>query len=358
MMDRWKKAVKEFIPQPAKRAIRSTAQLAQTIACRPRGYGSFLWNACSEGSPSGRARGWPVSITLEPANVCNLRCPVCETGAGTLGRPPQRMRYADFVTLLDKVGPTANHLMFYFMGEPFLNPDAYKMIRYARNMGLYVTTCTNGEPVDSEALYASGVNHVAFQIGGIRQETHERYRVRGRLEKVLDNLSRYLGEIKAKGRRPGEHEVELGFIVMKHNEEEAERFRAWAEGLGIDRATVVEPCVRTVEQGRELLPEDDRYWLYDRREFEDQGHLVPKRVVKENSCPWLYHSMTIQVNGDVVPCCRDTGGNSVVGNLLEQELDEIWNGERLRAFRRKVYTSQSTVTLCDLCPGYGWPLLR
>lgn len=350
--------LKALLPPPVKQVARSALQTVRLLLHRPRGYDSFLRNACSEGAPSGRARGWPVSITIEPANVCNLRCPVCETGAGRLRRPPQLMRYADFVAILDKVGPTANHLMFYFMGEPFLNPEAYRMIRYAREMGLYVTTCTNGEALDPRALYQSGINHVSFQIGGLCQETHERYRVRGHLDRVLENLSGYLDEIGAHGRSPGEHEVEVGFIVMKHNEGEVDAFPAWAGRLGVDRATVIAPCVRTVEQGRALLPQDDRYWLYDRPEFEAQGRLVARRAVAPHACPWIYQAITIQANGDVVPCCRDACGDLVVGNLVAQGLGEVWNGERLRAFRCQVYDPRRGVQLCHLCPGYGRPTLR
>ena len=99
------------------------------------------------------------------------------------------MSYGDFVKIMDKVGPRANHLMFYFMGEPFLNREAYRMIRYARDMGIHVTSCTNGDPVEPLALYESGINHISFQIGGVTQQSHQVYRRSSDLSRFFDNLT-------------------------------------------------------------------------------------------------------------------------------------------------------------------------
>jgi radical SAM protein with 4Fe4S-binding SPASM domain len=297
--------------------------------------------------------GNPVSITIEPTNICNLHCPVCETGANILGRKPQMMTFEEFVKIIDKVGRGANHVMFYYMGETFLNKEVYRMIRYTRDMGLYVMTCTNGDVVDPEKLYESGINLISFQIGGMTQETHSIYRVNSDLSRVMDNLSRYLEIIRLRGRKPSEHQVELGFIVMRHNEDEVEEFLKMADRIGVDRKRIISPCVRTPEQGYKFLPKSDDYWIYDREKFERAGILQPKKKFPDNSCPWLYYSITIQVDGNVVPCCRDPHGHHIVGNLLEQPLEEVWNGPKLRSFRSAVFTKQTEVEICQLCPGEG-----
>jgi radical SAM protein with 4Fe4S-binding SPASM domain len=348
-----KKKLRKILPLRLRMQGITWLRIAQAIYRRPRGYRNFLPSTISQMSGSTKAFGQPVSITIEPTNICNLRCPVCETGANILERKPQMMRYEEFVKIIDKVGPGANHLMFYYMGEPFLNKEAYRMIRYARNMGLYVMTCTNGDVVDPQRLYESGINLVSFQIGGVTQKTHSIYRINSNLSRVMDNLSRYLEIIHSHGRNPGEHQVELGFIVMRHNEGEVEEFLKMADKIGVDRKNVINPCVRTLQQGRDLLPRSDDYWIYERERFEREGRLIPKRLYPKNSCPWLYYSITVQVDGNVVPCCRDPHGRQIVGNLLEQSLEEVWNGPKLRAFRRSVFTKQAEVDICQLCPGEG-----
>lgn len=231
------------------------------------------------------------------------------------------------------------------------------MIRYARDMGLYVMTCTNGDVLDPESLYESGINLISFQIGGVTQETHSIYRVNSDLSEVIGNLSRYLEIIRLRGRKPMEHHVELGFIVMRHNEGEIEEFSKMAEDIGVDRKNIISPCVRTPQQGHDFLPQSDAYWIYDRERLEQEGCLMPKKRYPKNSCPWLYYSITIQVDGNVVPCCRDPHGRYIVGNLLEQSLDEVWNGSELREFRQAVFSNQAGVDICRLCPGEGLPPL-
>ncbi len=349
--------IARHLPAPARRGLGRVWDAGGILRRRPPGWINYLLSSLSEALHTGRAWGRPVSITLEPTNVCNLRCPVCETGSGVLGREPAMMPYDTFVTLLDKVGPGANHLMFYFMGEPFLNPDAYRMVRYARGMDLYVTTCTNGEAVDPEGLYDCGINHTSFQIGGVTQDTHTVYRRGGDLQSELDVLKRYLALVEAHGRRPGEHQVELGFILMKHNEHEVQAFHALARNLGVDRAVVISPTVRTPEQADAFLPADEAYWLFDRQAFERRRELVPKTRLPPNVCPWLYFAITIQVDGTVVPCCRDACGTHVVGNLLEEPLEAVWNGGAMRAFRRQVYTDRAAECLCRRCGAYGAPAM-
>jgi radical SAM protein with 4Fe4S-binding SPASM domain len=303
---------------------------------------------------SKRIAARPMNITIEPTNVCNLRCPVCETGTGILGRPKAFMSYEQFKIIIDKIAPHTNTLMFYYMGEAFLNKSAYDMIRYAKGKGIpFVTTCTNGDVIDPDKLVASGIDEVSFQIGGITQETHQIYRVGSRLDRVLENLRETVRQRDA--HRPG-MAINCGFILMKHNEHEVEDFLALMKKIQVDAALIVDPCVRTLAQARDFLPRDQSHWFYDPEAFE-RGILKPK-VVPENDCPWIYYSLAIQVNGDVVPCCRDATGDFVMGNLLRQDLDQIWNGEKFQNFRAKLLHSQGSISICRLCSGHGVSAIR
>ena len=258
------------------------------------------------------------------------------------------MPFDTFKTILDKVSPHTNTLMFYFMGEPFLNKDAYQMIRYAKDEGIpWVTTCTNGDAVNPIKLIESGIDEVFFQIGGMCNETHGIYRINSNFDRVMSRLKE---TINLRRERSSALRINCGFILMKHNEHEVEQFKQTMTELGVDEAQVIDPCVRTVEQGHKYLPTDRKHWIYDEGEFK-QGRLVPKYLA-HNSCPWIYYSLTIHVNGNVVPCCRDPRGEEVVGNLLEQDLDQVWNSEKMQNFRDRLHQNQGQINICRLCPSY------
>jgi radical SAM protein with 4Fe4S-binding SPASM domain len=314
-----------------------------------RGAGDYLHSTFSLIQRSPYISGRPVNVTIEPTNVCNAKCPVCETGAAILGREKGFMKLEQFQTIIDKIASHTNTLMFYFMGEPFLNKSAYDMIRYAKEKRIpFITSCTNGDMVNPEKLVESGIDEINFQIGGLTHESHAKYRAGSNLDKIIENLRE---TVRLKNERRAKMRIVCGFILMRHNEHEVAEFKRSMSEIGVDEALVISPCVRTIEQGKEMLPTDKKHWIYNSEAFE-RGELRPK-VLPHNECPWIYYSLTIQVNGDVVACCRDAQGQFVMGNILEQNLEEIWNGQKFMQFRKKLHTDQKQISICRLCSGYG-----
>src|SRR5262245_20772523 len=51
-----------------------------------------------------RLFGYPVILTVETGNLCNLRCPYCFTGAGEVGRGKSAMSIELFHRLMDELG--------------------------------------------------------------------------------------------------------------------------------------------------------------------------------------------------------------------------------------------------------------
>jgi len=294
--------------------------------------------------------GKPINITIEPTNICNAKCPICETGAGELGRKKAFLSFNDFKIIIDKISPYTNTLMYYFMGEPFLNKEWVKQIQYAKNKGIpFISSCTNGDIKGiPQGIIDSKIDFVSFQIGGMTQETHQIYRVNTNLENIKNNL---IETIKLKKTNNSKVHLEAGFILMKHNEHQVDEFIKWSRDIGVDSFNIIDPCVRTIEQGKKYLPTDKKHWIYDAKEFAN-GKLK-RNITQKNDCPWIYYSMTIMANGDISPCCHDACGKETMGNILKQNLEDIWNGENYKSFRNKIHTDQKNIDICKLCSGYG-----
>src|ERR1700754_4216559 len=75
--------------------------------------------------------GMPVSISFEPTTSCNLRCPECPSGLRAFSRPTAMLEKDFFHHTIDQISKELTYLVFYFQGEPFLNPDFLDMVRYA-----------------------------------------------------------------------------------------------------------------------------------------------------------------------------------------------------------------------------------
>lgn len=328
--------------------------VADMVSKRPKGWQSLLWNSTMAQLRRPGPLMAPVHVSIEPTNACNARCPVCETGKGDMARPSGFLDEHLYKEFIDDIAPTTAVLLYYFMGEPFMHRSAYDMIRYARDKGIFVESCTNGDFVDPEGILYSDINKLSFQIGGMDQQTHGRYRSRTKLEKTIANLERL---IEMRKKTPQSNvEIEVGFIVMRHNEEQVDEFLKWAQGIGVDRANIIDPCARNMLEAHAYLPKNRDYWYYDEEAFE-KGILRPKKL-PDNECVWIWNSIQLNWDGTAVPCCRDPNGKFPLGNVFEKGLHAVFNGQEATDFRRQILTQQGDVSICKLCSGYGLPQLQ
>ena len=319
-----------------------------------KGWKSLIWNT----SMAKMKRSWPLMrpsyVAIEPTNACNAKCPVCETGKDEMYRTKGMLDLNLFKDFIDKNHAQINTLMYYFMGEPFLNKNSYEMIRYARKKNIYVETCTNGDFVDAKGVIYSDINKISFQIGGMTEKTHQIYRVASSLEKIKKNLFELIEERK---KNPESNvTIELGFIVMRHNEHEVDKFLKWSNELNVDVANIIDPCVRNMVEGYAYLPKNKSYWFYDSDAFE-LGKLKPK-IIPKNSCEWIWNSMQINWDGEAVPCCRDPNGIFPLGNVFEKGMLNVFNSKESVNFRKNIINKQNGVNICSLCSSYGLPVLQ
>jgi radical SAM protein with 4Fe4S-binding SPASM domain len=66
-------------------------------------------------------------------------------------------------------------------------------------------------------------------------------------------------------------------------------------------------------------------------------------------CSMASHYLKINPNGSVYPCCR-APGELIMGNALETSVQEIWNGEKFKRFRRSMHSGDypECCSTCDV----------
>src|SRR6185369_17568426 len=71
-------------------------------------------------------------------------------------------------------------------------------------------------------------------------------------------------------------------------------------------------------------------------------------------CPEPFYVLTVKANGDVCCCCLDWNGQLKVGSLIDNNLEEIWQGEPLREIQLKhLRRERSTLNSCRDCSMIG-----
>ena len=81
---------------------------------------------------------------------------------------------------------------------------------------------------------------------------------------------------------------------------------------------------------------------------------------KRPPCAGLWNTPMVHVNGEVTTCCLDEHLENKVGNLQNQSLHDIWNGEKMNRWRvahiqGKFEESGPLCTRCNWRSAGGYP---
>jgi len=316
--------------------------------------GRRLWNAIKVVSSfyvtrfTGRAIQWgaPFTISFEPTTACNLRCPECPSGLRSFTRPTGNLKEDFFRSTIDELHQDLLYLIFYFQGEPYINPDFLEMVKYANQKGIYTITSTNGHFLNDEnaqKTISSGLDRLIISVDGSTQEVYESYRKAGKLENVLEgarNVVRWKKKMKSKTPH-----IIFQFLVVKPNEHQIPEIYRLAEEIGVDEVKLKTAQVYDYEDGNPLIPSDERYSRYYQK---SNGKYAVKNKLL-NHCWKLWHSCVITWNGLVVPCCFDKDADHRLGDLQTQSFKEVWSGEAYQRFREELLQGRDQIDICTNC---------
>jgi radical SAM protein with 4Fe4S-binding SPASM domain len=310
-------------------------------------------------------RGKPVSVSLEPVNRCNLRCPECPAGAREFTRPQGTITGELFRSALNQLSPELVYLTLYFQGEPYLHPGFTDLVRLAKTFNLYVAASTNGHFLDPETAretVRSGLDRLIVSVDGADQQSYAAYRAGGSLEQVVGGM-RYLADAKKalNSRKP---KTVMQCLLLRTNQLQKEAIRRLAKEVRADKVEFKTAQFYNFENGNPLMPLNERDSRYRANKATgQQGNratgkddtVSPTYVIKNklrNSCFRMWSSCVITWDGMVVPCCFDKDAAYVMGDLKKQRFEDIWNGEKYRDFRKKILHDRKSIDICRNCNQY------
>jgi radical SAM protein with 4Fe4S-binding SPASM domain len=291
--------------------------------------------------------GYPVSISFEPTTSCNLRCPECPSGLRAFTRPTGMLQKDFFTRTIDEIHKELLYLIFYFQGEPYLNPDFLEMVKYASSKGIYTATSTNAHYLNDAAAkrtVESGLDRLIISIDGTTQEVYQQYRVGGNMNKVIEgakNIVKWRRELNSK--TPF---VFFQFLVVKPNEHQINDIKKLAAEVGVDEVRFKTAQVYDYENDpNQLIPSIDKFSRYRKNA---DGRYTPKNKLA-NRCWKMQHANVITWDGLVVPCCFDKDAMHQLGNLKTQSFKAIWKNENYKQFRNDLMKSRKNIDICANC---------
>src|ERR1044071_1393537 len=291
--------------------------------------------------------GYPVSISFEPTTSCNLRCPECPSGLRAFTRPTGMLQKDFFRDTIDQLSKDLTYLVFYFQGEPYLNPEFLNMVQYATGKGIYTATSTNAHyltDANAKKTVESGLDRLIISIDGTTQDVYQQYRVGGKLDKVIEgarNIVKWKKELNSK--KPF---VFFQFLVVKHNESQIEDVKQLAKEIGVDQVRFKTAQVYDYENDpNHLIPTIEKYSRYRKNK---QGEMEFKNAL-QNHCWRLWHATVISWDGLVVPCCFDKDAQHTLGDLKGKSFKEVWHNDKYKRFREQVLMGRKNIDICANC---------
>lgn len=269
----------------------------------------------------------PFLIYIDPTNRCNFRCEFCPTSDKKLlrqvGRPFATMSLDLFKKAVDDIkefGTPLKLLSLYKDGEPLLHPDFPEMVRYSKTSGIAerIWTKTNGSalnPTLNRKLVDAGLDMICISVESISSEGYKK------IAKANIDYDDFRKNITDLYKNRGNCQIYVKIADTGLSKNEIEKFYSDFEGISTHIA--IEKLMGW------SYSEIKDFTLGTNPDTYDGLPLVPKTV-----CPYPFYVMTVNADGSVSACGNDWSHGTVVGNIKNKSLREIWNSEELYSLQK------------------------
>lgn len=261
----------------------------------------------------------PEIYQIEVSSICNLSCVMCPKQHFPRKNNQSFIDFKIVEPMVDR-GEFDNTLFteLQMSGEPLLYPHKRlsDLIDLLKSVGILLGLSTNGHFLEYQESNLLKLDFVTISLDSIRNYTQIR-----KCRDFPTDINSLLKTIKKFLVKAAEKHISVDIQVIELD--------GWGDELS-------------------YIKEEFQNFPCNIRTFPDAflSYTNPEKAPKDNSlCLNLWNSVSIQSNGNVVPCCISQGDNLILGNIEEQSLKEIWKGSVLNNLR----SSHLRGVLPDIC---------
>ncbi len=280
-----------------------------------------------------------LKIQIQTVSTCNAQCVTCPWPATAKSQPQGRMDDDVYETIVAQIaGRGVERTSLFLMNEPLLDPalaDRTRSLK-ARVPDTDAVIYTNGLLLDADrarALADAGLDEIDVSVLGFTPDVYRRV-MNADYRRVRDNLIA-VGRLANAGT--------LGALRLRVVALELPGVRDGLAAFERDTGLTVDFQPVTNRAGNVSFDGLD--------DVADGAPATPFRA-----CQRPFVKAYVLYNGDVVLCNCDWRRTTILGNVREESLESIWNGERLARIRRAHVARRPEPS--SLCAGCDYPYLR
>ncbi len=280
----------------------------------------------------------PISYAVEITFACNNFC----SGCANVWEPRRNLIMRHWRAIFDRIAPPENRKKYAELiritgGEPTLHKEFRQIVEYVDTFGIAHALFTDGRwirPDETLDVYRNCRNFIGMLVSlhGSEKNAHNAF---------VESVDTAFAEACESIRRAAEAGLDVftNTVLTKHSCDQIEAIVALSKDLGASHAVFNRflggghPLEPTEEQLRQaiLLIED----LQAQGKDCHIGNCVPQCFVdntSEGANAGIEHC-AISPTGLVRP---DNLTSYIFGNILEQSIEDIWQGEKAQWYRQQV----------------------
>lgn len=276
-------------------------------------------------------KNFPITeVRIENTNFCNATCVMCPRD---LTRKMGIMPFSLFKKIIDECAQLQiPSIHLHGHGEPLIDKGIYTKIEYAKKKGIPETLIiTNGSlltPAISKKLIESGLDNLIISHHAGSQESFDVIHRGLDFKSTRENIASFFHTKREMGSlKPKTH---LYFIEQKENLGEKESYLKYWKNIADN--IMVSDYLHNYGAGQKFQP--------------------VRKDIDRVSCGRFFFLKIMQIlwDGSVIPCCFDTDGKIVFGNVHQETLMDVWKGKKFKTFRKEHARGHfEKYPLCDNC---------
>jgi len=297
----------------------------------------------------GRALNFPLVLHVQTQSFCNARCSVCPYPVMSKKFPQGTMEWDLFIKITNEAAsePMLSTFACTLQNEPLLDKRIFDCVRHFKGINRYKKTkiVTNGELLDRYSLsdiIQSDLDCLTVSLNAQSRDVYMKVNEGLDYDRVMRNISSLLSDKNTK------RKLTLNFLNTKINSHEVcGAVLDWRK-QGI-KTRLVEMSNRAGSlEGYESLRLGKRY--YGRNTLSRLRSRLIYSLGRLVGCSLPFHQMAILFNGDVIVCCQDWSRGTVVGNVCNSSMKEIWNSAKMNQIRQSIlWKRYNEVKSCQAC---------
>lgn len=274
---------------------------------------------------------------IEITNICNLKCNFCPSTSRKL----KFMSKKEFLHVILQVKPFTDYLYFHLMGEPLLNTELGSFLEICNDNGLRVNITTNGmllKRAKATLLNAPALRKVSISIHS--------YEANDSILKLHD----YLADVIDFAKEASQKGIICELRLWNGDSEGIQASNNLNEDIinMLERAIDIDFNLKDAINMSSNIKLKDKLYLHLAQKFE-WPDMERDEVGECTFCYGLRDQFGILVDGTVVPCCLDNEGNISLGNVFDNNLNDILNSDRAKKIYDGFTRRMAVEELCKKC---------